>query len=107
MTIKSKSLNKTVKKSLLAMIAFTVLLTPISGFAAERDGSVLFFSLEDLQQTLSNPTAPSFSDWSSNFAWRNQREQDQPGPVERNYNWGNRLGFDGYADPGNRPLWGY
>jgi hypothetical protein len=80
MASKSKSLNQTVKKSLLAMIALTVLLTPASGFTAERDGSVLFFSLEDLQQTLSNPTAPSFSDWSSNFAWRNQREQDQPGP---------------------------
>jgi len=107
MTMTSKTLSKTIRKSVLAAFAFTVLMTPISGFAAERDGSVLFFSLDDLQQTLSNPTLPSFSDWSSNFAWRDQREQDQSSPLERNYNWGNRLGFDGYAKPGTRPLWGY
>jgi hypothetical protein len=108
MTTISKTLRKMGRTSLIATLALTALLTPASGFAAERDGSVLFFSLADVQQMLSNPTLPSAPDLSYSFTWRDQRQsEDQGSLLERNYYWGNKLGIDGYAKPGNRPLWGY
>jgi len=108
MTTTSKTLRKMGKSSLIAMLALVALLTPASGFAAERDGSVLFFSLEDMQQMLSNPTLPSAPDLSFSFTWRNQRKNENlESALERNYYWGHKLGVDGYTKPGTRPLWGY
>jgi hypothetical protein len=100
-----KALNKKASKSLFAVLALTAVLTPTYAFSAERDGTVLFFSFEDLKKELTNPSP---SQWYPSFSWRNQQEQaDQEGPIERNYRWGNGLGFDGYTRPGTRPLWGY
>jgi hypothetical protein len=105
MTKLSTTLNTSVRRAVLAGLAFTVLLTPTYAFSAERDGTVLFFSFQYLKKEL---TRPSFRQWRPGFSWRNQQEQtDQEGPIERNYRWGNGLGFDSYPRPGTRPLWGY
>ncbi len=102
-------LSKKAGKSLFAALALTLLLTPTYALSTERDGAVLFFSLEDLKQELAHPSLPSLSQLSPRFAWREQHETaEQEGLVERNYRWGNGLGIDGYAYPGaRRPLWGY
>jgi len=96
----------TCRSVLLAGLALVVLLTPISALAAQRDGTVLFFSLEDLTQALSKPTPP---DLSPSFLWQNlQSQANQESSIERSYRWGNGLGIDGYAYSGARmPLWGY
>jgi hypothetical protein len=85
------------------------LLNTPGAFAAERDGTVLFFSAEDLTAVLSHPSLPDLSQLPPSLEWQDQHEgADQDGPLERSYHWGNGLGFDGYASPGvRRPLWGY
>lgn len=89
-----------------AGLALAVLLMPISAMAVQRDGTVLFFSLEDLTQALSKPTLP---DLSPSFLRQNLLPQThQESPIEQSYRWGNGLGVDGLAYPGARmPLWGY
>ncbi|HJY79760.1 MAG TPA: hypothetical protein VKK81_01570 [Candidatus Binatia bacterium] len=101
-----KALSKKVRKPLLAVFALTMILTPTYAFSAERDSTVLFFSFEDLKQELSKPDLAQLY---PSFSWQNPQEQaDQEGPIERNYRWGNGLGFDSYTFPGvRRPLWGY
>jgi hypothetical protein len=103
------ALNKKVRHSLLAALAFTVLLTPTGAMSAEREGTVLFFSCDDLQKELSHPSLPSLAQLFPNFTWRALQDQAyEEGPIERNSRWGNGLGFDGYANPWTpRPLWGY
>lgn len=92
--------------ALFAGLALVALLTPSAVMAAQRDGTVLFFSLEDLTQALSHPTLPGLS---PSFFWQPLLPQEpQESPIERNYHWGNGLGVDGLAYPGARmPLWGY
>ncbi len=105
MTTIGKALSKKGKKTLFTAFALAVLLTPTFAISAERDGTTLFFSFEDLKKELTNPSP---SQWYPTFSWRNQQERaDQESPIERNYRWGNGLGFDGYTRPGTRPLWGY
>jgi hypothetical protein len=95
-------------KALLAGVALSALLTPAYALAAERDGTVLFFSFEDLKQMLSHPSLPSLWQLPSSFAWRERPEAaEQDGPLERNIRWGNGQGIDGSTRPGTRPLWGY
>jgi hypothetical protein len=107
MTILSQTLRTKCRKALLAAVALLVLLPPAGALAAEREGTVLFFSLEDLQQTLSRASPFSllpFLQLSPSFARREQPEADkQDGPLERNSRWGNGLGVDGYTRPGTRP----
>jgi hypothetical protein len=102
-------LTKKVRTSLLAALACVVLLTPTYARAAEREGTVLFFSFDDLQQELSHPSLSSLPLWSPSFTWRALHEQAyEEGPIERDSRWGNGLGFGGYANPWTpRPLWGY
>lgn len=89
----------------LIALSLVALLIPGNAFPAERDGAVLFFSFEDLQKELSQPTPPQ---WLLSFTWQSQTEQqNDTTPLERNYFWGNGLGIDGYTRPGTRPLWGY
>ncbi len=92
--------------ALFAGLALVIFMTPISAMAAQRDGTVLFFSLEDLTQVLSTPMLP---DLSPSFLWRNfQLQETAESPIERSYRWGNGLGIDGHAHPEARmPLWGY
>jgi hypothetical protein len=106
MTMSGKALSKRVRKSLLAAFALTMILTPTYALSAERDSTALFFSFEDLKKELSKP---DLSQLYPSFSWRSLQEQaDREGPIERNYRWGNGLGFDSYTSPGvRRPLWGY
>jgi hypothetical protein len=111
MTTLSHTLRSNCWKALLAAVALLVLLTPACAPAAEREGTVLFFSPEDIQQALSHSSPfslPSFLQLSPGFARREQSEAEkQDGPMERNSRWGDGLGVDGYTYPGTRPLWGY
>ncbi len=104
-----RALSKKVRNSLLALLAFTVLLTPTCALSAEREGTVLFFSFDDLKKELSHPSLPSVSQLAPSFTWRALQDQAyEEGPIERDYRWGNGLGFGGYANPWTpRPLWGY
>jgi len=102
------------RMTLLALLTATALLTPPYARAAERDGTVIFFSMEDLRQVLAHPSLStltslfSSSQPSPSFAWREESgTMEQYGPLERNAGYGNGLGVDGYRLPGTRPLWGY
>jgi hypothetical protein len=97
----------------LALLTATTLLMPSGAKAAERNGTVLFFSFEDIQQVLARPSLPaltsllSFSPASS-FSWRAQSETAGRGSLmERNTRYGNGFWVDGYRLPGPHPLWGY
>ena len=111
MTIPSDTLCSKCRKALLAAVALLVLVPPASVLAAEWEGTVLFFSPEDLQQALSHSSPfslPSFLHLSPGFArWELSEPEKQDGPMERNSRWGDGLGVDGYTRPGIRPLWGY
>ena len=82
-----------------------------SAFAAERDGSVLVLSMEDLQLLLSHPSSLSLSTfWPPvpSLAWQERsKAAAQEDPAERSFRWSSGLGMDGYTRPGTRPLWGY
>ena len=96
------------RKALLAALALTVLLTPTCAQSVEREGSVLFFSLEDLHQMLFPPSLPSLWQLPSSFAWREQpAAAEQSSPLERNARDGNGFWVDGYRLAGPHPLWGY
>lgn len=105
-TIAKGTLSTKVRNSLLAVVTFAALLAPAHALSAEREGTVLFFSFHDLKKELSNPSLALVS---PSFSWRALREQAyEEGPIERNYRWGNGLGFGGYANPRTpRSLWGY
>lgn len=97
----------------LALLTAGTLLMPPDAKAAERNGTVLFFSFEDIQQVLTRPSLPaltslfSFSP-SSRFSWRAQSEMTiQGSSLERNTRYGNGFWVDGYRLPGPHPLWGY
>jgi hypothetical protein len=107
--LSSPALRAKVRNSLLAVLAFAVLLTPTHALSAEREGTVLFFSFDDLKKELSHPSIPSLAQLSPSFTWRALHEQAYgEGPIERDSRWGNGLGFGGYANPWTpRPLWGY
>ena len=109
MTTLSQTLCTQGRKALLAGLALIVLLTATYAMSAEREGTVLFFSLEDLKQALSHPSLPLLSQLSPSVGWWEQPEAaEQDGPLERNARWGHGLGFDGYAYPGaRRSLWGF
>ncbi len=106
MKTQGTSLRTGIRKSLLAVLTITILVMPLPATSAERDGATFFFSLEDVTQGLRSLTP---SQLYPSFAWRPQQEQaGQESRIERNYRWGNRLGFDSYTSPRTRqPLWGY
>src|SRR5262245_43799812 len=107
----SQTLSAKCRNALLVGVALSVLLTPPSALAAEREGTVLFFSLADVQELLSHPShffSASLWQFPPNFAWQAQSKAVEPeGPLERNVRWGNGQGIDGQSHPGTHPLWGY
>ena len=109
MTTSHHPLRTTLRRALLVCLALSPLLITPGAFAAERDGTVLFFSAEDLTEILSHASLPDLSQLPPNFAWQDQQDaEEHEGPRERSYRWGDGLGIDGYAHPGvRRPLWGY
>ena len=58
MTRLSRALRTQCRKALFAGLALSVLLTPTRALSAEREGTVLFFSVEDLHQVRFPPRAP-------------------------------------------------
>ena len=87
---------------------------PLGAKAAERDGTVLFFSLEDIQHVLVHPSRSalsslfSFSSPASGLAWRARSETaEQYSPQERDTRYDAGLEMEGYRLPGPHPLWGY
>ena len=114
MTTLRQTLRTKGKKALLVGAVLHVLLPAPPVLAAEREGTVLFFSLEDLQWVLASPSLPSLTSLFSraqslpSFAWQARPEAtEQGGPLKRNARYGEGLGIDGYRLPGTRPLWGY
>ena len=108
MTTLSQALRAQGRNALLAGLTLLVLLLPPCALSAEREGTVLFFSVEDLRQALAHPALPALSQLSPSLAWWEQpKAVEQDGPLEQNARWGNGLGVDGYTRPGTRPLWGY
>lgn len=112
-TLRHTSSTK-LRLTFLALLTITTFLMPPGAKAAERDGTVLFFSLEDIQHVLANPSLPAFasllspSQPTSSLAWRAQSEAaGQDSSRERNTRYGNGLWADGYRIPGPHPLWGY
>ena len=106
--------KKTLRLTFLALLTGTTLLMPLGAQAAERDGTVLFFPLEDIQHVLAHPSLSSlsslfsFSSPASGFAWREQSgAAEQDSQLERNALYGTGLEIEGYRLPGPRPLWGY
>jgi hypothetical protein len=105
--------NPKFRLALLALMTVATLLMPASAKAAERDGTMLFFSFQDIQHVLANPSLSAFSSLlspsqpTSSFAWREQSGAEQSRPLEQKTPYGNGLWADGYRLPGPRPLWGY
>jgi hypothetical protein len=97
----------------LALLTGATLLMPSGVKAAERNGTVLFFSLEDIQHVLARPSLPALTSLfsispSSSFSWRAQSETVVQGSSsERNTRYGTGFWADGYRLPGPHPLWGY
>lgn len=93
-------------KPLLASLALAVVLTPALAFPVERDGLTLFFSFDEVREIIQNPTLqrmlpPRTFDF--------QQEEAAMSRIEREAQWADGLGVNGYASPytGRRPLWGY
>jgi len=114
MTTLRHTSNTKLRLAFLALLTVTTLLMPPGVKAAERDGTMLFFSLEDIQHVLANPSLPAFatllspSQPVSSFTWRAQSgAAEQNSPLERNTRDGNGFWVDGYRLSGPHPLWGY
>ena len=54
-------LNKHIRRTTLVVLACSVLLTPAYAVSAERDGTVIYFTFEDLQQMFSHSSPPHSS----------------------------------------------
>ena len=113
MTTLFHTLRMKCRTALLVGVSLSALLTPAGALAAEREGTRLFFSQEELQQVLAHPSLPSLTSLlllphnSSSLAWREQSgaaEQDRS--LKRNTRSDNWLWVDGYRLPGPHPLWG-
>ena len=106
-----QNLRRRCKGILLVGAVLSVLWSSPFAFAAEREGPVLFLSVEDLQIVLSHPSSlslPTYRLLAPGFAWQEwSSAAEQEGPVEQSFRWGNGLGIDSYTRPGTRPLWGY
>jgi hypothetical protein len=69
------------RRALLVFLTLSPLLSTPGAFAAEGDGTVLFFSAADLTTVLSHPALPDLSPLSPNSEWQDQQkgaEQDSP-----------------------------
>jgi len=96
--------------TLLALLMVTTLLTPSGAQAAERNGTVLFFPLAELQQLIVHPSPHSltaflsFSPPALRFAWPAWSTADRPQQGHTGYD--NGPGVEAFHLPGPRPLWG-
>lgn len=95
----------------LSIAVMVVLLLSAPTFAFEREGAVIYFSLEDLQldfrSLLQRDTLLSKVPQMNWQTLQAAQQYSENGPTERSLRWGNGQGVDGYQLPGMRPLWGY
>ncbi|MGE0826197.1 MAG: hypothetical protein AB7G75_18385 [Candidatus Binatia bacterium] len=92
----------------LALLGVLALATPSRAF--EREGTMLYFSWEDLQHDLRHLLPhDNLSSLIPQMNWQSLRTEQQydNGPIERSLRSGNGQGADDYRLPGMRPLWGY
>ncbi len=93
----------------LAVFGVFALSTP--AVALEREGPVVYFSLEDLQldlqHILHHDTLPSVIPPMNWQTLQPDQQQSENGPIERSMRSGNDQGIDGYRLPGMRLLWGH
>lgn len=79
--------------------------------AFEREGAVIYFSLEDLQLDLRHLLQrDNLSSLMPQMNWQTlqtNQQQYENGPIERSMRWGNSQEVDGYRLPGMRQLWGH
>jgi len=98
-------------KRRLALLTVATLSTPPSAKAAERDGTVLFFPLADLQQLIGHPFRNSlnaflsFSPLVSSCAWHAwSTAPEQANPLQWNTGCGNEPGSEEFHLPGLHTL---
>ena len=113
MTTLRHTTGSKLRLTLLALLTAATLSLPSSAKAAERDGTVLFFPLEDLQQMIVHPSLnsltalfsfPRAAPNSVLNAWSATPERDNP--LQWNNAYSNGMCVDGCRLPGPRPLWG-
>ncbi|MGE0681031.1 MAG: hypothetical protein AB7P69_09055 [Candidatus Binatia bacterium] len=99
------------QRVVIPLMVIVVLSFSAPTFAFEREGTVIYFSLEDLQlafpRFLQRDTLLSLIPQMSWQTLQADQANDDNGPIERSMRWGNGLGIDGYRPPGMHPLWGY
>lgn len=111
MTILRHTSSANLRLTFLSILTVLTLLMPLGAKAAERDGTVIFFPLEDIRHALTHPSFStlaslfSFSPPASGFAWSEPTKQYSP--LERNTLYGVGPEVEGYRLPGPRSLWGY
>ena len=93
----------------LAVLGVLLLSTPTWAF--EREGTVIYFALEDLQldlrHLLQRDNLPSLIPQMNQLTLQTDQAFYANGPIERSLRWGNGQGIGGYCLPGMRPLWGH
>ena len=114
MTIVRQTSSATLRLALLTLLTVATLSLPSSAKAAERDGSVLFFPLADLQQLIVHPSRQSlaaflsFSPPVSSCAWHaRSTAQEQANHVQWHTGCGNEPSSEEFHLPGLHTLWGY
>jgi hypothetical protein len=100
MPTSSQKRTPILRRALLVFLTLSPLLSTPGAFAAERDGTVLFFSAADLTAVLSHPALPDLSPLPPTLEWQDQQKgAEQDSPLERNSHWGNGLGSTGMPLP--------
>ena len=114
MTIVRQTSSATLRLALLTLLTVATLSLPSSVKAAERDGSVLFFPLADLQQLIVHPSRQSlneffsFSPPVSSCAWHaRSTDSEQANPFQWHTGYGNEPRSEEFHLPGLHMLWGY
>ena len=95
----------------LPLTVLGVLLLSTPTWAFEREGTVIYFALEDLQldlrHLLQRDNLPSLIPQMNQLTLQTDQAFYANGPIERSLRWGNGQGIGGYCLPGMRPLCGH
>jgi hypothetical protein len=106
-----QTLRRKWKSMLLVGTVLGGLLSASSAFAAERERTVLFLSMKDLQLVLSRPSSLALPTYRPHAPGFERQEQStaagQESAVVQRLRWSTGPGIDSYTHLGTRPLWGY
>src|SRR5262245_53112406 len=111
MTTLRHTTGSKLRLTFLALLTAATLSLPSSAKAAERDGTVLFFPLGDVQQMIVHPSRQSLTALlsftppapnSALNAWSATPVRDNP--LQWNNTYSNGMCVDGCRLPGPRPL---